>query len=99
MLTRIGAADGTPISFSFDGQPIAAVDGDSVAAALLKAGQRVLRASTVSGAPRGPFCMMGVCFECLIEVDGVTNRQACMVRASSGMVVRRQDNTAGALIA
>jgi predicted molibdopterin-dependent oxidoreductase YjgC len=44
----------------------------------------------VSGEPRAPYCMMGVCFECLVEVDGVPNVQACMTSVREGMTVRRQ---------
>jgi predicted molibdopterin-dependent oxidoreductase YjgC len=49
-----------------------------------------LRASPVSGAPRAPYCLMGVCFECLVEVDGVRDRQACLTTIRDGMRVRRQ---------
>ena len=97
MLTRISARDGSSLVFSFEGERISGINGDTVASALLKAGETVFRTSAVSGEPRGPFCLMGVCFECLVEVDGVQNVQACMLRASSGMVVRRQDNSAKAL--
>lgn len=60
----------------------------TVAAALLANGQATCRTSAVSGAPRGPFCMMGVCFECLVEIDGVPNVQACITRVAEGMRVR-----------
>ncbi|MDR3095816.1 MAG: (2Fe-2S)-binding protein [Paraburkholderia sp.] len=60
----------------------------SVAAALLASGALACRASAVSGAPRGPFCMMGVCFDCLVEIDGIPNVQACMTPVRDGMQVR-----------
>ena len=69
---------------------IEAAEGESLAAALLAAGIPSLRETPVSGAPRAPYCMMGVCFDCLVEVDGVPNRQACLTLAAGGMVVRRQ---------
>ena len=75
--------------FSFEGEVIEFAAGDSVAAALLAAGVTVLRESAVSGAARGPFCLMGVCFDCLVEIDGMGGRQACLVAAAEGMVVRR----------
>lgn len=78
------------IFFTFDGEEVSARAGDTVAAALLAAGYKTTRVSLVSGAPRGPFCMMGVCFECLVEIDGVPNRQACMIEVKSGMMVTRQ---------
>ena len=77
------------LCLTFEGRSIPARSGDSVAAALIAAGVRTTRES-VSGAPRGPYCMMGVCFECLMEIDGRANRQACMVPVAPGMRVRRQ---------
>ena len=70
-----------------DGTPVPAAAGDTVAAALLAAGWRVTRSTAVSGAPRGPYCMMGACFECQVEIDGAT-AQACMTPATDGLVVR-----------
>ena len=90
MFKRIEDADGGPIAFTFEGRPVEARRGDSVAAALLAAGEPVFRASPVSGSPRGPFCLMGVCFDCLVEIDGMPNRQACLVAVEDGMAVRRQ---------
>lgn len=75
--------------FSFEGTAIAAQTGDTVASALLAAGHNTFRTSTVSGSTRGPFCMMGACFECLVEIDGKSNRQACMIQVRAGMIVRR----------
>ena len=63
-------------------------DGMNLAAALLGAGKRAFRATPVSGAPRGPFCMMGACFDCLVEIDGVTV-QACQEQVRAGLVVGR----------
>ncbi|WP_404987376.1 (2Fe-2S)-binding protein [Caballeronia sp. LZ043] len=66
----------------------------TVAAALLESGLAACRTTPVSGAPRGPFCMMGVCFDCLVEIDGVPNVQACMTRVRDGMRVRAMDGRA-----
>ncbi len=79
------------LGFDFEGEAIEARRGDSVAAALVAAGHGVTRTTPVSGSPRGPFCMMGVCFECLLEIDGEPNRQGCMVPARAGMQVRRME--------
>ncbi len=79
------------ISFSFDGKTLSAFQGDSVAAALIGAGQVVTRATPVSGTARGPYCMMGVCFDCLVQIDGVSNQQACMHEVREGMMVEPQD--------
>jgi predicted molibdopterin-dependent oxidoreductase YjgC len=81
---------GEAIRLTVDGEAIEAVAGDSVAAALLAAGRLATRETPVSGAPRGPHCLIGNCFDCLVEIDGRPNRQACMVAAEDGMQVRRQ---------
>jgi D-hydroxyproline dehydrogenase subunit gamma len=78
-----------------DGQALDLPEGANLAAALLGAGVTVFRRTPVSGAPRGPFCMMGACFECLIEVEGVT-RQACMMQVAAGMVLTRPGGKGGA---
>lgn len=72
----------------FDGQPLDLPDGTNLAAALLAVGVQVFRHTPVSGAPRAPFCMMGACFDCLVEVDGVV-RQACMLEVAAGMKLSR----------
>lgn len=82
---------GRVIRLTVDGTAIEAVTGDSVAAALLAAGQLDFRSTAVSGSARGPFCMIGNCHDCLLEIDGKANRQACLVMAEDGMQVRRQD--------
>lgn len=75
--------------FTFAGRGIAARPGQTVAAALTEAGERVLRV-TAKGAERGIFCGMGVCQDCLVTVDGVPNRRACMTAAEPGMAVEPQ---------
>lgn len=76
------------VSIEIDGRREHVPAHFTVAAALLAMGTDACRTSTVSGAPRGPFCMMGVCFECLVEVDGVPNVQGCMTPVREGMQVR-----------
>jgi len=78
------------MSFDFEGREVTAREGESVAAALIAAGLRGFRAAPVSGASRAPWCMMGVCFDCLLEIDGIASRQSCMVQVQPGMRVRRQ---------
>jgi predicted molibdopterin-dependent oxidoreductase YjgC len=82
--------DGTAVNVTIDGAPVVAHEGDSVAAAILASGRVACRTTPVSGAPRGPYCMMGVCFECLVTVDGVGNRQGCLVRVAEGMAIETQ---------
>lgn len=72
-----------------DGQLLVARAGETLATALLTQTREPLRHTAVSGAPRMPFCLMGACFECLVEVDGQPNVQACMVQVRPGMQVRR----------
>jgi D-hydroxyproline dehydrogenase subunit gamma len=78
-----------------EGQPVSVNAGDSAAAAALLAGMGSTRSSGVSGEPRAPYCMMGVCFECLMVIDGVASRQACMVPVREGMQIARQDGRRG----
>lgn len=93
MLKRIKDDDeDKTVRFTFDGREMRGRAGDSLAAALLANGALRFRNSPVSGRPRGPFCMMGVCFECLVEIDGVANCQACMVPLAEGMVVHSQQD-------
>jgi len=77
------------VRLTFEGQPVTAPAGATVAAALLAAGIVDFGARVSSDAPRGPFCMMGACFDCMVEIDGIANRQACRVSVRDGQVVRR----------
>jgi predicted molibdopterin-dependent oxidoreductase YjgC len=78
------------VQVTFDGQVLSLPMGENLAAALLAAGIRTFRQTPVSGAPRAPYCMMGACYDCLIEVEGIT-RQACMMQVSEGLILRRPD--------
>ncbi len=73
-----------------DGRPVRVPEGASAAAALLAAGLSASRSTPVGGAPRLPYCLMGVCFDCLAEIDGVPSRQACMVTVAPGMHIAPQ---------
>ena len=73
-----------------DGLPVRARAGDSVAAALFAAGRLACRTTPVTGAARGPYCMMGVCFDCLVVIDGTPNRQGCLVAVQPGMRIETQ---------
>ena len=86
------AATGSRVElrFTFDGTPLTALDGDSIAAALLAAGVAHTRLSPVSGRPRAPYCLMGTCFECLLVVDDVPDVQGCMTPVREGMRVQTQ---------
>ena len=71
-----------------EGVPVLVPEGASAAAALLLAG--TTRDTAVSGTPRAPYCMMGVCFDCLVTVDGVGNRQGCLIPVRPGMAIETQ---------
>jgi predicted molibdopterin-dependent oxidoreductase YjgC len=78
------------VRITVDGAALECRAGDSVAAALFAAGMPACRDTAVSGAARGPFCMMGICYDCLVGIDGRANQQACMTRVQEGMAVHRQ---------
>ncbi len=80
------------VTLIVDGEPVQALAGQSVAAALLGAGFRFLRRSPRAGAPRGAFCMMGVCQECLVRIGGETV-QSCLAEVADGMAVRLDRGT------
>lgn len=79
-----------PINFRFEDNEITAQLGDSVAAALLGANILVFREVSDSESQRGPHCMIGNCYECLVEIDGELNKQACQEKVREGMQVRKQ---------
>jgi D-hydroxyproline dehydrogenase subunit gamma len=83
-------ADRPAIAVSVEGRTVLVPHGASAAAAVLAAGFRSIRETPVEGCERGPYCMMGICFDCLAEIDGMPNRQSCMVEARPGMRIRRQ---------
>ncbi len=91
MTGRSGAP--AAISFTFDGEPVAAEPGQSVAAALIAAGYRSWRRTRVAGRPRGVFCGIGVCFDCLVVVNGRPGQRACLVEVRAGDVVTTQEGT------
>ncbi|SEK10612.1 (2Fe-2S)-binding protein [Paraburkholderia diazotrophica] len=94
MFELLPLASAATVGIEIDGDPLRVPAHFTVAAALLANGPMACRTSAVSGAPRGPFCMMGVCFECLVEIDGVPNVQACMTRVAEGMRVRSMQGKA-----
>ena len=79
-----------PVAIAVDGRPVTARVGDTVAAALLAAGIDHCRTTPVGGVPRSPYCLMGVCFECLVTIDGVGSRQGCLVAVRDGMRIETQ---------
>jgi len=78
------------IEIYLDGKPVAVPAGITVAAAMLFLEALPTRLSAVTRSPRAPFCLMGACFECLMEIDGVASQRACQVEVCPGMRVSRQ---------
>ncbi|MEX2518158.1 MAG: (2Fe-2S)-binding protein [Paracoccaceae bacterium] len=76
--------------FTWEGDAFVGWAGDTVAAALLGAGIRVTRTHPTTHEGRAPYCMMGACYECLVEIDGAPNRQACQVLLQPGMAIAPQ---------
>jgi predicted molibdopterin-dependent oxidoreductase YjgC len=82
-------ARGPELEVLIEGRRVTAHLGETVATVLLAEGQLAMR-TTVDGSPRGVFCGMGVCFDCLVVVDGQPNTRACMTFVQAGMRIARQ---------
>ena len=80
---------GAAVTVTVDGIPFQTFLGETVAGALLARGQRAWR-RTPQGEPRGLFCGIGICFDCTVTVDGVSNVRACLTAVSDGMVVKTE---------
>jgi hypothetical protein len=85
---------GEPFEFYFEGQPILAYPGETVGAALTAAGFATFRTTRKEGKPRGIFCGIGICYDCLVVVDGTPNRRACLTPARPSADVRIQQGVA-----
>jgi predicted molibdopterin-dependent oxidoreductase YjgC len=90
MFKRLEQHSRRPVRIMVDGASVEAFEGDTVSAALLASGRDVRRETPVSGAPRLPYCMMGVCFDCLVTIDGIGNRQGCLTPVAEGMRISIQ---------
>ena len=90
MFRRLPDAGAGDVALTVDGLSVSARAGETVAAALLAAGFEAFRTTGVSGVSRGPYCLMGACFDCLVVIDGVASRQACLVQVRAGMRVETQ---------
>jgi predicted molibdopterin-dependent oxidoreductase YjgC len=93
MFARLPDARRETVAVTIDGAPFEARAGDTVAAALLASGRAAWCPATVPGVPRGPFCLTGVCGDCLVSIDERANQQACLVLVAPGMRIRTQGGT------
>ena len=80
---------GTPVAITYDGEQIAAIAGETVAAALAAHGIVHFR-HTRDGGRRGLYCGMGACFDCLVTVDGQASQRACLTKVADGQHIRSQ---------
>ncbi|MEU4996237.1 (2Fe-2S)-binding protein [Streptomyces sp. NPDC021622] len=89
----VRARPGAAYTVTFDGRELPALPGQTVAAALWSAGVAAWRTTRGGGEPRGVFCGIGVCFDCLVTVNGRPNQRACLVPVAPGDEIRSQDGT------
>lgn len=78
------------ITIYIDGVEVEAEQGETVASVILRQKEAQNRTTPVNGTARAPFCMMGVCFDCLAQVNGVRSTQSCLITVKDGMRVERQ---------
>lgn len=86
---------GEGFEIEVDGIPMQAFEGETLASVMLANGTRVLRKTRMADEPRGLFCGIGVCYDCLVIVDGKANVRACMTKAVPGMNVYTQVGIGG----
>ena len=89
-LRTTGVGRGVPVSVTVNGREVRAFEGESVLAVLWAEGERTVHTTAQSHQPRGFFCGMGVCFDCLVTIDGAVNLRACMEPVRAGMSITLQ---------
>ena len=94
MFRRIEQQGSDTVTVRIDKREFQVPAGISVAAAVLLCGHKKVRTTPVSASPRLPFCMTGICFDCLMSIDGVANQQACQVEVSDDMIIEYQHGAA-----
>jgi len=95
MFRKLHDPGSSVVTIHVDGIAVPAEPGESVAAVLLRQGSQPYRRTLIGGAPRSPFCMMGVCFECLVDIDGQGSVQGCQTPVQDGMTVTRPQGRRG----
>ncbi len=94
MFKRLLMPEAKEVTVMVEDKSVTVAESDNAATALFAAGFDHSGLSPVNNRPRSPYCMMGVCFECLVEIDGVPNRQACMTPVKNGMHIKLQKGAA-----
>ena len=95
MFKRLEKNPEKQLTIFIDGVPFEVPAGETVAAAVLASGIRYTRTTPVSNTPRAPFCLMGVCYECLMVINGLPNQRACRRYVVEGMRIESQHGTGG----
>ena len=90
MFTQLPNAGAAIVTITIDARPAQVQQGTTVAAAMLSNGLRHTRTTPISGAKRAPFCMMGVCYDCLMVIDGRPNQRACATYVQENMHIKTQ---------
>lgn len=90
MFRRRPDAPAATVAVTVEGRVVRVPEGATAAAAFLLAGLPSIRDTAARNAARAPYCLMGICYDCLAEIDGVPNRQSCIVAVAEGMNIRRQ---------
>ena len=72
------------VNFTFNGTQYSGEEGQSVAAALLNSGVTELRPTRFNAEPRTIFCGIGICFDCVVKIDGVANQRSCLITITEG---------------
>ncbi len=83
--------DEKKVTFYYNGQPMEGIEGEPIAAALMNAGIRVFRTTAKRHEPRGIFCAIGRCTDCMMVVDGIPNTRTCVTTLKEGMRVEKQE--------
>ena len=78
------------VRLTIDGKEIVASQADTVAAAMLVSGFTYTRITSAEEKQRAPYCMMGICFDCMVEINGIPNQRACQILVQEGMRVKIQ---------
>ncbi|MFC9293480.1 (2Fe-2S)-binding protein [Streptomyces sp. NPDC057011] len=95
----VGGTPKSAYTIAFDGRELPAQEGQSIAAVLWSAGILAWRTTREAGAPRGAFCGIGSCYDCLVTVNGSPNQRACLIPARPGDTVTTQEGTGHADLA
>lgn len=83
----------TQIRVILNGVSLTSHEGQSVGALLLENGQRATRTTRQNARPRAMFCGIGICFDCLITINGITNQRACVTTVEEGMTIQTQQGS------